>query len=117
MDNPIEELIQNAIDTNYNAANNSFNTAINDKISQVMNLERERLANHFYNGASSETNEDDNEVPEQSAEASEGSEEDDIDSQAEVSDEQEEDEYEDIDLDDITDDEMEDALDEVEEEE
>ena len=117
MDNPIEELIQNAIDANYNAANNSFETAINDKIFHVMNLERERLANHFYNGASSETNDIDDELSTEPPETTEGGEEDEFDSQTEVGDEQEEDEDEYYNLDDITDDEMEDALDELEEEE
>jgi len=114
MDNPIEELIQNAIDANYNAANNSFETAINDKIFHVMNLERERLANHFYNGASSETNEIDDELSTEPPETTEGGEEDEFDSQTEVGDEQEEDEDEDIE---ITDDEMEEAIDELEEKE
>lgn len=112
MDNPIQELIQNAIDANYNAANNSFGSVINSKISDVLDLERERLANQFYNGIS-DTDEGDDELSGESAETTEGGEEDDIDSQTEISDESDEEEDDDFE---ITDDEMEQAIDELDDE-
>ena len=113
MSNPVQELIQNAIDQNYNAANNSFTDIINTKISDTLDNERERLANQIYNGAL-QTSAEDDQVLDEPSETPESGEEYAVDTETEVSDEETEDE-EDIE-DEITDEEMNDALDELDDE-
>ena len=52
--NPIQNLIQNAIDQDFNKANNTFNDIMTIKISDLLDQEKIRIADQMYNGVEDE---------------------------------------------------------------
>ena len=52
--NPIQNLIQNAIDQDFNKANNTFNDIMTIKMSDLLDQEKIRIADQMYNGVENE---------------------------------------------------------------
>jgi len=52
--NPIQNLIQNAIDQDFNKANNTFNDIMTIKMSDLLDQEKIRIADQMYNGVEDE---------------------------------------------------------------
>lgn len=52
--NPIQDMIQHAIDQNYNQANNAFNDMMTVKMSDLLDQEKIKMADQIYNGAESD---------------------------------------------------------------
>lgn len=92
-----KDLIQNALDQDFNKANQVFNTMMNDKMADVLDQAKVALAGQMFNGEEPEDeqldldfeSEDDDEADEGTD--TEDSEEDEFDVEAAVSDEAEED--------------------------
>lgn len=95
--NPITDMIQYALDQDFNKANDVFNNMMSVKMSDVLDQEKIKLADQIYNGAEEEDEEqleldlDDDEVSDESSDEESpedgGSEDDD---ETEVDDEEEE---------------------------
>jgi hypothetical protein len=95
--NPIQDLIQNAIDQDFNKANNTFNDIMTIKMSDLLDQEKIRIADQMYNGVEDE--EDDGQLDLDldggDEESSEGSSEDqDTDEEDAGADDETEDEFE-----------------------
>ena len=95
--NPIQNLIQNAIDQDFNKANNTFNDIMTIKMSDLLDQEKIRIADQMYNGVEDE--EDDGQLDldldggdEESSE--ESSEDQDTDEEDAGADDETEDEFE-----------------------
>ncbi len=58
--NPLQDLVQHALDQDYNKANKIFNDVVTIKLNDIMDQEQVKLANHVYNGA--EEGEDDEQL-------------------------------------------------------
>ena len=58
--NPLQDLVQHALDQDYNKANKIFNDVVTIKLNDIMDQEKVKLANHVYNGA--EEGEDDEQL-------------------------------------------------------
>ena len=52
--NPLNDMIQHALDQNFNKANELFNDMISVKMADVLDQEKARLADEIYNGAEPE---------------------------------------------------------------
>lgn len=52
--NPLNDMIQHAIDQNYNQANNAFNDMMTIKMSDLLDQEKIKIADQIYNGAESD---------------------------------------------------------------
>jgi len=83
--NPIQDLIQNAIDQDFNKANNTFNDIMTIKMSDLLDQEKIRIADQMYNGVEDEEDDgqldldldgDDEESSEESSEDQDPDEED-----------------------------------------
>ena len=95
--NPITDMIQYALDQDFNKANDVFNNMMTVKMSDVLDQEKIKLADQIYNGAEEEDEEqleldlDDDEVSDESSDEESfedvGSEDDD---EGEIDDEEEE---------------------------
>jgi len=59
--NPMNDMIQHALDQNYNKANELFNDMISVKLTDVLDQEKARLADEIYNGAEPEEDDFDEE--------------------------------------------------------
>ena len=98
--NPLNDMIQHALDQNFNKANELFNDMISVKMADVLDQEKARLADQIYNGAESEEDDFDDEQLELDLEddtegdmeetSDEESADSDIDVEAEVDNEEEE---------------------------
>jgi len=56
--NPIEDMINYAIDQNFNKANNLFNDMVTIKMSDLLDQEKINVANQMYNGAEPDDEDD-----------------------------------------------------------
>ena len=83
--NPIQNLIQNAIDQDFNKANNTFNDIMTIKMSDLLDQEKIRIADQMYNGVEDEEDDgqldldldgDDEEISGESSEDQDSDEED-----------------------------------------
>jgi len=52
--NPIQDMIQHALDQNFNKATDTFNDMMTVKMSDLLDQEKIRLADEIYNGAEPE---------------------------------------------------------------
>jgi hypothetical protein len=52
--NPVQDLIQNAIDQDFNKANNTFNDIMTVKMTDLLDQEKIRIADQMYNGVEDE---------------------------------------------------------------
>ncbi len=59
--NPLNDMIQHALDQNFNKANELFNDMISVKLTDVLDQEKARLADEIYNGAEPEEDDFDEE--------------------------------------------------------
>ena len=59
--NPLNDMIQHALDQNYNKANELFNDMISVKLTDVLDQEKARLADEIYNGVEPEEDDFDEE--------------------------------------------------------
>jgi len=57
--NPLHDLVQNALDQDYNKANKIFGDMMGTKINDVLDQERIRLADQIYNGVEADDEDDD----------------------------------------------------------
>ena len=57
--NPLHDLVQNALDQDYNKANKIFGDMMGTKINDVLDQERIRLADQIYNGVEADDENDD----------------------------------------------------------
>ena len=48
--NPLHDLVQHALDQDYNQANKVFNDVISVKLNDVLDAEKIKLSNQIYNG-------------------------------------------------------------------
>lgn len=107
--NPIHDLIQHALNQDFNKANDTFGEIMSVRMSDLLDQEKIRIADQMYNGAENDEEEPeqldldlddvDSESPEEPADAEGGDEEDAGESDDETEDESEEaeeDEDEDI---------------------
>ena len=99
------ELVQLALDQDYNKANKTFGEIMNTKLSDVLDQEQIRLANSVYNGIDPDEEEDHDETDEDILGDEEGDQleldlDSEVDDEEEADDEEIEDEDEDLDLDD-----------------
>ena len=102
--NPLNDMIQHALDQNFNKANELFNDMISVKMADVLDQEKARLADEIYNGAEPEEDDFDDEQLELDLEddaegdmeetSDEESADYEIDDEAEIDDEEEEEEVE-----------------------
>lgn len=60
--NPIEDLVQHALDQDFNKANQVFGDLMGVKINDVLDQEKIRLADQIYNGVEPEEDEDDDQL-------------------------------------------------------
>jgi len=60
--NPIEDLVQHALDQDFNKANQVFGDLMGVKINDVLDQEKIRLADQIYNGVEPEEEEDDDQL-------------------------------------------------------
>jgi len=56
--NPIEDMINYAIDQNFNKANNLFNDMVTIKMSDLLDQEKINVANQMYNGVEPDDEDD-----------------------------------------------------------
>lgn len=61
--NPLQDMIQHVIDKNYNQANNVFNDMMTVKMTDLLDQEKIKMADQYYNGIDPE--EDDEEEDDQ----------------------------------------------------
>lgn len=59
--NPINDMIQYALDQDFNKANDVFNDMMTVKLSDVLDQEKIRLSDQIYNGAGEEEEDEDEE--------------------------------------------------------
>lgn len=109
----VEELIQNALDQDYNKANKVFGNMMTVKLDDLLDQEKIRLADQIFNGASDVEDDEDDMGDEDGAEQLELDIEPKDESDSEEDDEEDEDE-EDLE---VSDEEVEEMLDEIEDEE
>ena len=109
----VEELIQNALDQDYNKANKVFGNMMTVKLDDLLDQEKIRLADQIFNGASDVEDDEDDMGDEDGAEQLELDIEPEDESDSEEDDEDDEDE-EDLE---VSDEEVEEMLDEIEDEE
>ena len=57
--NPLEDLVQHALDQDYNKANQIFGDLMGTKITDVLDQEKIRLADQIYNGVDEDEGEED----------------------------------------------------------
>ena len=76
--NPLNDMIQHAIDQNYNKANNIFDDMMTIKLSDLLDQEKIKLADQIYNGVDSEDPEDEDDQLELDLEAEDADEEEEI---------------------------------------
>ena len=57
--NPLEDLVQHALDQDYNKANQIFGDLMGTKITDVLDQEKIRLADQIYNGMDEDEGEED----------------------------------------------------------
>tara|TARA_B100001287_G_C22680084_1_gene529840 strand:+ start:2882 stop:3220 length:339 start_codon:yes stop_codon:yes gene_type:complete len=57
--NPINDLVQHALDQDYNKANKIFGDMMGTKINDVLDQEKIRLADQIYNGVEADDEDDD----------------------------------------------------------
>ena len=57
--NPINDLVQHALDQDYNKANKIFGDMVGTKINDVLDQEKIRLADQIYNGVEADDEDDD----------------------------------------------------------
>ncbi len=97
-----QDLIQQALDQDFNKANNTFGDIMSVKLTDLLDQEKIKLADQTYNGVEDDDDpqldfdfdSEDDSGTDEGADA-EDSEEDELDFEAEISDESEEDEDED----------------------
>jgi hypothetical protein len=113
-----QELIQQALDQDYNKANKTFGSMMTIKLDDLLDQEKIRLADQIFNGASDDDNDDDVVGDEDGIDQLELDLETEGESEADESGDEEDDEVEeeDDDVDDVTDEEVEEMLDEIEDE-
>ncbi len=113
-----QELIQQALDQDYNKANKTFGDMMTIKLDDLLDQEKIRLADQIFNGASDDDNDDDVVGDEDGIDQLELDLETEGESEADESGDEEDDEVEeeDDDVDDVTDEEVEEMLDEIEDE-
>ena len=102
----VKDMIQNALDQDYNNANRAFGDVMTIKLNDLLDQEKVKLADTIYNGAENEEDDPDEEQLELDLET-----EDELESEDE--DDEEDDEVEDNE-EDMSDDEYDALLDEVE---
>mgnify|MGYP001061141401 CR=1 FL=1 len=56
--NPLQDMIQHAIDQNFNKANDVFNDMITIKMSDLLDQEKVNMADQIYNGAEPDVEDD-----------------------------------------------------------
>ena len=95
MSEAVKDLIQQALDADYNKANKIFSDVMTIKVQDVLDQEKVRLADQIYNGAEPEDEDDiTDEDLEDEIEDEEGIQEPDTDAEEPVGDEDESDEDE-----------------------
>lgn len=52
--NPLEDMIQHALDQNYNKANDVFNDMMTVKMTDLLDQEKVKMADQYYNGVDPE---------------------------------------------------------------
>ena len=107
----VEELIQNALDQDYNKANKVFGNMMTVKLDDLLDQEKIRLADQIFNGASDVEDDEDDMGDEDGAEQLELDIEPEDESDSEEDDEEDEEDLE------VSDEEVEEMLDEIEDEE
>ena len=60
--NPITDMIQYALDQDFNKANDVFNSMMSVKMSDVLDQEKIKLADQLYNGGEEDEDEDDEQL-------------------------------------------------------
>lgn len=60
--NPLQDMIQHALDQDYNKANDTFNDMMTVKMSDLLDQEKIKMADQIYNGADPEDNDDDDQL-------------------------------------------------------
>jgi hypothetical protein len=60
--NPIEDLVQNALDQDFNKANQIFGDLMGAKISDALDAEKVKLADQLYNGVEAEEEPDEEQL-------------------------------------------------------
>ena len=58
--NPIEDLVQHALDQDYNKANSVFNNMMTVKLNDILDQKKIEVAGQIYNDLDAEENEDEN---------------------------------------------------------
>ena len=109
----VQELIQNALDQDYNKANKVFGDMMTVKLDDLLDQEKIKMADQIFNGASDVEDDEDDVGDEDGAEQLEL----DIDPEGELDSEEDLEEDEDEEDLEVTDEEMEEMLDEIEDEE
>ena len=56
--NPLQDMIQHALDQNYNKANDVFNDMMTVKMSDLLDQEKVKMADQYYNGVDPEEEDD-----------------------------------------------------------
>ena len=114
-----QELIQQALDQDYNKANKTFGDMMTVKLDDLLDQEKVRLADQIFNGAPDVDNDADDMGDEDGIDQLELDLEAEGEFEADESGDEEDDEVEEEDdsLDDVTDEEVEEMLDEIEDEE
>ena len=107
----VEELIQNALDQDYNKANKVFGNMMTVKLDDLLDKEKIRLADQIFNGAS-DVEDDEDDVGDE-----DGPEQLELDIEPEDESDSEEDEDEEEEDLEVSDEEVEEMLDEIEDEE
>lgn len=95
--NPIQDMIQHALNKDYNKANDVFNGMMSVKMSDLLDQEQIRMADQVYNGVDPDEEDDDNQL-DLDLESEEGGEEGEVDTEAEDGAEEEEEEEESSDI-------------------
>ena len=88
--NPLEDLVQHALDQDYNKANQIFGDLMGTKITDVLDQEKIRLADQIYNGMDEDEGEEDDDQLELDLEDDETESEDETEEDYEDDDEDEE---------------------------
>jgi len=60
--NPLEDLVQNALDQDFNKANQIFGDLMGTKISDALDAEKVKLADQLYNGVEAEEEPDEEQL-------------------------------------------------------
>ena len=110
----VEELIQNALDQDYNKANKVFGNMMTVKLDDLLDQEKVRLADQIFNGASDVENDDDDVGDEDGTDQLELELEPESEFESEESGDEEDEDEEDLE---VSDEEVEEMLDEIEDEE